>query len=203
MIENKSFKNSCNSNVICQHIQAWLQLTSGHPQILRTCKAGDSRRLNFDIFLNSSWKTCQKCAWSQQASITARYLKCMLVIRDCIRFCGISLHSATNASLSPCKVLGCTRLAEYRTLKNVPCLFNQIYVQWFSRPVYMNDCIALQIGVSYVCTVGTGIIVNQNQFWTDSTRIWHHILIKNLIATPQCRQCFVFNNLQVSFFHWR
>ena len=44
--------------------------------------------------------------------VTVRHLPCMLVIGVCIRFCGISLHSATNASLSSCKVLGYTGLSE-------------------------------------------------------------------------------------------
>ena len=54
-------------------------------------------------------------------------------------------------------------------------------------------------GVSDVCMVGTGIIVHQNKFLTDRTRIWPHKLIENPIAIPQCRQCSVFNCIQVSF----
>ena len=58
----------------------------------------------------------------------------------------------------------------------------------------MNDCLMFQIGVSEVCMVGTGIIVHQNKFLTDRTRIWPHKLIENRIAVLQCLQCNVFNS---------
>ena len=46
----------------------------------------------------------------------------------------------------------------------------------------MNDCLVFQIGVSDVCTVGADIIVHQNIFLTDRTRIWPHKLVPFSIA---------------------
>ena len=122
----------------------------------------------------------------------------MLVIRVCIRFCGIGVHSATKRILELCEVLGYTGLAEIPRLR-----MSHARSMGFRSSDQAGQSIwtsvKFQIGVSDVCTVGTGIVVYQNKFLTNRTCWWPRKLSKNLIEILQCRQYSVFNSVQVSF----
>ena len=98
---------------------------SGYPKIRHN--TGDFRRLLSHCLKNLLQKNLPNNAYDVPwTSITVRYLMRRLVIRVCIRFCGIGVHSVSNACLGFCSVLGCTDVAEIARCAYISCMLNQI-----------------------------------------------------------------------------